>query len=226
MVAVEDVTTPLRLVIVDDDPLVRTGLGLILGGQSDLTVVGEASNGQEGLLAVHELKPDIVLMDIRMPIMDGLVATEALAKRPGAPKIIVLTTFDTDDLVLRALQSGASGFLLKDTPPAKMVEAIRAVAEGDPILSPSVTAQLIAAATRGMGNDRRAAALADLEALTEREREVAVAIGQGKSNAEISAELYMSVATVKAYVTRLFDKLAVDNRVQVAMRVHDAGLLD
>ena len=212
----------IRLVVVDDDPLVRTGLGLILGGAADLQVIGEASDGAEGITLVGELRPDVVLMDIRMPVMDGLAATAEILARPDAPKIIVLTTFDSDDLVLRALQAGASGFLLKDTPPSKMVEAIRAVDAGETTLSPSVIEQVIAVATRSAADDRAQRAARELDRLTEREREVAVAVGQGLSNAEIAARLYMSIATVKAYVTRLFYKRGVDNRVQVAITVHDA----
>lgn len=215
----------IRIVLVDDDPLVRAGLGLILGGSPDLEVVGEASDGADALAAVAQHRPDIVLMDIRMPRKDGIAATGEILGRPDAPRVIVLTTFDSDDMVLKALQAGASGFLLKDTPPDKMVEAIRAVDAGETTLSPSVISQVIGLATKGADDGRAEAALKQLDALTEREHEVAVAIGQGKANAEIAGELYMSIATVKAYVTRIFYKLGVDNRVQVAMKVHDAGLV-
>ena len=214
----------IRIVLVDDDPLVRAGLGLILGGSPDLEVVAEAADGVEAVQVVAEHKPDIVLMDIRMPRRDGIAATAEILARPDAPRVVVLTTFDSDDMVLKALQAGASGFLLKDTPPPKMVEAIRAVDAGETTLSPSVISQVIGLATKSADDGRGEAALKQLDALTEREREVAVAIGQGKSNAEIAGELYMSIATVKAYVTRIFYKLGVDNRVQVAIRVHDAGL--
>lgn len=216
---------PMRLVIVDDDPLVRTGLGLILGGRTDLVVVGEAGDGDAALGVVAELKPDVVLMDIRMPRRDGLSATTQVLARPNPPKVIVLTTFDSDDMVLRALGAGASGFLLKDTPPDRMIAAIRAVVAGEPTLSPSVTAQVIAAATASSGDQRKVAAQNALSALTDREKDVAIAIGRGRSNAEIAAQLYMSVATVKAYITRIFYKLGVENRVQVAMKVHDAQLV-
>lgn len=214
----------IRVVIVDDDPMVRTGLGLILGGSKDVDVVAEAVDGEEALAVVTEHDPDIVLMDIRMPNRDGLSATRELVSRGARSRVIVLTTFDSDDMILQALQAGAAGFLLKDTPPARMVQAVHSAAAGEPILSPSVTAQVIAAATKGVGVERRQEALADLDLLNDREREVALAIGAGKSNAEIAAELYMSVATVKAHVTRIFDKWGCDNRVQVAMKVHDAGL--
>lgn len=214
----------IRVVLVDDDPMVRTGLNLILGGNSGIDVVAEAADGEEALAVVAQHRPEVVLMDIRMPRRDGISATEALLARPNPPKILVLTTFDADDLVLQALRVGASGFLLKDTPPARLVEAVRAVAAGMPMLSPSVTAQLIAAVARPVPvDDARARAVAKLAALTEREAEVAAAIGRGLSNNEIAAELYMSVATVKAHVGRIFTKLGVDNRVQIAILVHDAG---
>jgi DNA-binding NarL/FixJ family response regulator len=212
-----------RLVIVDDDPMVRTGLRLILGGEPDLAIVGEAGDGREALRVIDELGPDVVLMDIRMPVQDGLVTTERLLARPDPPRILVLTTFDADDMVLRALRLGAAGFLLKDTPPAKMIEAVRTVVNGEPVLSPSVTRQLIAAATRQ--DLPRTQAQRELDRLTEREREVAVEVARGRSNAEIAEQLYMSVATVKANITRIFTKLGTDNRVHVAMKVRDAGLL-
>ena len=217
-------TDTIRIVLVDDDPLVRAGLKLILGGSPDLEVVAEAVDGLDALDVVARERPDLVLMDIRMPRKDGLAATAEILARPDAPRIVVLTTFDSDDMVLKVLQAGASGFLLKDTPPAAMVEAIRKVDAGETTLSPSVVAQVVAVATKSAPDGRSDAALAALGQLTEREREVAVAIGEGKSNAEIAGQRYMSIATVKAYVTRIFYKLGVDNRVQVAIRVHDAGL--
>ena len=217
----------IRLLLVDDDALVRAGLRLILGGSPDLEVVGEAADGEAGLAQAAQLRPDIVLMDVRMPRKDGLTATRELLARPGAPKVVVLTTFDADELVLGALAAGASGFLLKDTHPADMVAAIRAVRRGEHTLSPTVMAQVIAAATAGAheeADERRQLALASLAGLTDRERDVALAVGRGMSNAEIAATLYMSVATVKGHVSHVFEKLGVDNRVQVALRVHDAGL--
>ncbi|KGN32074.1 LuxR family transcriptional regulator [Knoellia sinensis KCTC 19936] len=215
----------MRLAIVDDDPMVRAALGMMLGGNSGITVVGEAVNGVEALTVVPQSGADVVLMDIRMPVRDGLSATELLLQRDSTLKVIVLTTFDADDMVLRALRLGAAGFMLKDTPPARLVDAVRTVAAGQPMLSPSVTAQLIAAVTEtdGGATDRADAARARLAGLTEREREVADAVGRGLSNAEISSELFMSVPTVKTHVGRLFTKLDVDNRVQVAILVHDAA---
>lgn len=214
--------------VVDDDPMVRAALGMMLGGGSGITVVAEAVDGEEALRVVPASGADVVLMDIRMPVRDGLSATEELLARQPDLKVIVLTTFDTDDMVLRALRVGAAGFLLKDTPPARLVEAIRTVASGQPMLSPSVTAQLIAAVTRGGGDAdaeatrRTRAAREALAGLTERERDVADGVARGLSNAEIAAELFMGVPTVKTHVGRLFTKLGVDNRVQVAILVHDA----
>lgn len=218
----------IRVLLVDDDALVRSALALMVGGSSDIEVVGEAADGREGLLRATELNPDVVLMDIRMPVMDGLAATRALHEQPKPPRVIVLTTFDADDYVTGAIAAGADGFVLKDTPPAEIVAAIRTVAAGDPMLSASATASLIRQIrTEGAGGtDNRAEhALARLSTLTEREHEVAIAVGKGLSNAEIAAELFCSVPTVKAHVGRLFDKLGTTNRVQVAICVHDAGLL-
>jgi DNA-binding NarL/FixJ family response regulator len=215
----------IRLVLVDDDAMVRTGLRLILGGERDITIVGEAADGAEAEVVVRETRPDVVLLDIRMPVQDGLVTTERLRAAGEAPAIIVLTTFDADEHVLRALAAGAGGFLLKDTPPGKLIAAIHAVAAGEPMLSPSVTRQLISAATTGPGPGAGAGALAALSRLTERELEVAVEIGRGRSNAEIASALFMSVATVKANVTRIFQKSGCVNRVALAMTVRDAGLL-
>ncbi|QLQ40315.1 response regulator [Micromonospora robiginosa] len=217
-----------RVLIVDDDPLVRGALSMILGGVPDLTVVGEATDGAEVPAAVAEHAPDVVLMDIRMPRVDGLAATEALRAAADPPEVLVLTTFDADEQVLRALRAGASGFLLKDTPPADIVAAVRRVAAGEAMLSPAVTRKLIAhvtAAAPAPGPDpKRERAVRLLGGLSEREREVALLLGRGRTNAEISAELFMSVATVKAYVSRLLTKLDLNNRVQVALLVQDADL--
>jgi DNA-binding NarL/FixJ family response regulator len=212
------------VLIVDDDPLVRSALGLMLGGQPDVRVVGEAPDGRAGITAARELGPDVVLVDIRMPVLDGLAATVELCGGSQPPHVIVLTTFDADDYVLRALAAGADGFLLKDTPPPEILDAIRRVADGDPMLSPSVTRSLI---KQVIPPDRSRATDAQqrIASLTERERDVALAVGRGLSNAEIAGELYLSVPTVKAHVSRLFEKLAATNRVQIAIVVHDAGLL-
>jgi DNA-binding NarL/FixJ family response regulator len=222
--AVADVTGSVRVIVVDDDPLVRAAIAMILGRAPDVDVVGEAADGAEVLTAVDKYVPDVVLMDIRMPRVDGLAATELLRARPKPPEIIVLTTFDTDEYVLRALRAGASGFLLKDTPPAEILRAVERVAAGEPILSPSVTRQLIAHIGDTDAKARRQHARALLARLSEREREVAMAVGQGRSNAEISGELFMSVPTVKQHVSRILTKLDLNNRTQIALLAHDAGL--
>lgn len=213
-----------RVVVVDDDALVRTGLRLMLGGSDVVELVGEAGDGHEGLTVVERERPDVVLMDIRMPGLDGLAATRRLSERGSSARVIVLTTFDTDEMVLTALRHGAAGFLLKDTPPAQLVDAVVRVARGEPMLSPSVTAQVITAATRTPDDSREKQARERVSRLTDREREVAVAIGRGLSNAEIAAELYLGLATVKTHIGRLFTKLEATNRVQIALCVHDAGL--
>jgi DNA-binding NarL/FixJ family response regulator len=215
----------IRVLLVDDDPLVRSALTLMLGGQSDIEVVGEAPNGEAGLAQVAEHQPDVVLMDIRMPVMDGLEATRVLHSRPSPPAVVVLTTFDADDHVLRAVAAGADGFLLKDTPPGDIVGAIRTVAAGDAMLSPSATRSLVSRLRATSPTDRTTTAADRLTVLTERELEVAVCVGRGLSNSEIASELYLSIPTVKSHVSRLLTKLDATNRVQVAMVVHDAGLV-
>ncbi|WUW20690.1 response regulator transcription factor [Streptomyces sp. NBC_01463] len=219
---------PVRLLIVDDDPLVRAGLTLMLGGADGIDIVGEGADGSEAAGLVDRLRPDVVLMDIRMPVMDGLTATELLRARPDAPEVVVLTTFHADEQVLRAIRAGAAGFVLKDTPPAQIVDSVRRVAAGDPVLSPAVTRQLMARAA-GSGQEERAdraeRARQRIASLADREREVAVAVGQGRSNAEIASALYLSVATVKTQVSRILAKFGFNNRVQIALLVHDAGLL-
>jgi len=217
-------TTAIRVLLIDDDPLVRAGLRMILSSAEDLTVVGEVRDGAQAVQAVREHRPDVVLMDIRMPELDGISATKQLRELPQPPQVIVLTTFHLDDYVIRALRVGASGFLLKDTPPTDIVNAIRVVATGEAMLSPAVTRTLLARLADTAINDRRAAATARLAALSDREREVAVAVAAGGSNADIAAQLYLSEATVKAYVSRLLTKLDAANRVQIAILVHDAGL--
>ncbi|REF00162.1 response regulator transcription factor [Thermomonospora umbrina] len=221
--------TPLRVLIVDDDALVRLGLSMMLAGAEDLEVVGEVADGAEVVGAVNDLRPDVVLMDIRMPRMDGLAATERLRARREPPEVIVLTTFDTDEHILRAMRAGAGGFLLKHTPPAEIVRAIRQVAAGEPMLSPSVLRRMmtyvgdLADAPR---DPRRERARRALEDLSPGERSVALLVGEGRSNGDIGRELSMSVATVKAYVSRVLAKLGLNNRVQVALLVHDAALED
>ncbi|MEV5966159.1 response regulator transcription factor [Kribbella sp. NPDC051952] len=215
----------IRVLIVDDDPLLRAGLKLMLGGAQDIRVVGEASDGSGVQGLIERLAPDVILMDIRMPGTDGLTATEAVRRRPNAPEVVMLTTFDADEHVLRALRAGAAGFVLKDTPPAEIVESVRRVAGGQPVLSPTVTKRLITRVAESGQDDRKAKAHARLAGLNDREREIAVAVGEGKSNAEISTTLYLSVPTVKTHVSRILTKLDLNNRVQIALLVHDAGLL-
>ncbi|MFI6208391.1 response regulator [Streptomyces sp. NPDC051041] len=217
--------TAIRVLLVDDDPLVRAGLSFMMGGADDIEIVGEAADGDEVEALVDRTRPDVVLMDIRMPAVDGLTATERLRGRPDAPQVVVLTTFHADEQVLRALRAGAAGFVLKDTPPAEILDAVRRVAAGDPVLSPAVTRRLMEHAA-GSADTRRVRARARIAALNEREREVAVAVGRGLPNAQIAAELFMSVATVKAHVSRVLAKLGLGNRVQIALLVYDAGLLE
>ncbi|MFD7503122.1 response regulator [Streptomyces sp. NPDC059850] len=213
----------IRVLLVDDDAIVRAGLRLMLGGAPDIEIVAEAADGAEVPALVARHGPDLVLMDIRMPGVDGLSATRTLRDRPGAPEVLVLTTFHTDAHVLRALRAGAAGFLLKDTPPQDIVTAIRAVAAGDPVLSPAVTRRLIEQVTGdGAQEDRAAAARARLALLGERERDVARAVGRGRSNAEIARELHLALPTVKAHVSKILTRLDLNNRVQIALLVHDA----
>ncbi len=212
----------IRVLLVDDDALVRSGLRMMLAGAETLDVVGEAADGREVLGAVDLHRPDVVLMDIRMPQLDGIAATRLLAAQPDPPAVVVLTTFDADELVLRALQAGAAGFLLKDTPPAEIVRAIELVHAGDGMLSPTVTRRLISMVA-GDAGARAEQARDRLATLSPRGRDVALAVGRGETNAEIAAALHLSVATVKAHVSRLLDKLDVDNRVQIALLVQAAG---
>jgi len=212
-----------RVLLVDDDALVRAGLRLILSSAADLEVVGEADDGAHAEAAVRQHRPDVVLMDIRMPQVDGITATAALRRLDSPPQVIVLTTFQADEHVVAALRAGASGFVVKDTPPAEIINAVRVVAAGDAIVSPSVTRTLLSHFGTTAASERHVSAARRLSALTERERDVANAVGAGASNAEIAATLFLSEATVKAYVSRLLGKLDVSNRVQIAILVHDAA---
>ncbi|RZQ66074.1 response regulator [Amycolatopsis suaedae] len=224
--AVVTPTGPVEVLVVDDDPLVRAGLTMMLGGSDDIRIVAEAGDGAEAIALVEQHSPQVVLMDIRMPTMDGLTATETLRGRPEPPEVIVLTTFDADQHVLRALRAGAAGFLLKDTPPHEIVAAVRQVAAGRPVLSPAVTRRLIDRVAESDDDRRRTEAARSLGELNERERSVAVEVGRGRSNSEISAALHLSVPTVKTHVSSILTKLDLNNRVQIALLAHDAGLLD
>jgi len=212
----------IRVVIVDDDALVRAALRMMLDGAGDIVVVGEAGDGAAAQRVLDAQPADVVLMDLRMPGVDGIAATRRVRARPDPPEVIVLTTFDADEHVVRALRAGASGFLLKDTPPERIVEAITRVRAGDPILSPAITRRLMArvVADTGVYEQARTA----LATLTHREREVVLAVAAGRTNADIGAALSMTVATVKAHLSHIFAKLGVDNRTQLAMLVHDAEL--
>jgi DNA-binding NarL/FixJ family response regulator len=218
------VTRPIRVVIVDDDALVRGGLSMLLGGAAGIEVVGEAADGADVLAAVDRHRPDVLLLDLRMPKVDGIAALGLLRQQPQPPAVVVLTTFDTDDHLLQALRSGASGFLVKDTPPADIVRAIELVAAGESMLSPTVTRKLIdRLASDDDGADaRHRAAREQLCELTDRDREIALAVAEGKANATIAVELHLSVATVKSHVSAVLSKLGLDNRVQIALLVQDA----
>ena len=213
----------IKVLLVDDDALVRAGLTMMLDGANGIEVVGEAADGDQVPAAVDAHAPDVVLMDLRMPRTGGITATRRLRARPRAPEVIVLTTFDADENVLGGLRAGASGFLLKDSPPPRIVEAIRRVAAGDPILSPEITRRLMDRAAAQAGARERARAA--LATLTPREHEVAVGVARGETNAEIAARLFMSLATVKSHITHILTKLALTNRTQIALLAHDADLV-
>jgi len=215
----------IRVLIADDEALVRSGLRMIVETTEDVRVAAEAADGREAVTQALAHRPDVVLMDIRMPGTDGLAATRELMARDDPPRVVVLTTFHLDEYVHEALRAGAAGFLLKDTPPRDLIQAIRVVAAGEAMLSPAVTRRLMDEFA-GTGASRRHDARRRLSMLTERENEVLLYVGEGLSNAEIGRRLHMSEATVKTHVSRLLDKLGATNRVQVAILAHDAGLLD
>jgi DNA-binding NarL/FixJ family response regulator len=217
--------THLRVLLVDDDPLVRTGLSMILGSAEDIEVAGEASDGDEAVARVRATSPDVVIMDIRMRRMDGLAATKAVTAMTDPPKVLVLTTYDLDEYVFDALAAGASGFLLKESSPQEIIDAVRTVAKGDVMLSPGTTRKLVGHFVAARANPRRQRALIKLGALSEREREVVTAVAQGKSNADIAGELFLSEATVKTHITRTFAKLDVTNRVQLTIFAYEAGMV-
>jgi DNA-binding NarL/FixJ family response regulator len=217
------VTGPVRVLIVDDDALVRAGLRTMLGGADGIEVIGEAADGTEILRTLDHHRADVILLDVRMPKLDGLGALELVRSQPSPPAVLMLTTFDTDDHVLRALRGGAAGFLVKDTPPAEIVRAIELVAAGESMLSPSVTRRLInRLADDRDAERRRVEAVAQLGTLSAREREIVEAIARGRSNASIAADLHLGVSTVKNHVSAVLGKLTLDNRVQIALMVQDA----
>ncbi|WIY83543.1 response regulator transcription factor [Propionimicrobium sp. PCR01-08-3] len=220
--------TPVRVLLVDDDALVRSGLSLMLGGRDDLHVVGQAGDGRAAVEAVGAGGVDVVLMDVRMPVLDGIEATRKITGSGAATDVLILTTYAEDELVLRALAAGAAGYIVKDSPPAEIVRAVHAVAAGDSVLSPGVTRAVVKAlgisGSGGVGDPGRRGARSRLDRLTSREREVAVRLAQGDSNAAIAQRLYMGVPTVKAHVSSILAKTGTTNRVQAALLIHDAGL--
>ncbi|MEO3923147.1 response regulator transcription factor [Micromonosporaceae bacterium B7E4] len=216
----------IRVLIADDQAMVRQGFGALLAAQPDLLVVGDAANGAEAVTAARRLAPDVVLMDVRMPVLDGLAATrQLLGDRPEVdrPRVLILTTFDLDDYVYEALRAGASGFLLKDAPAADLVHAVRVVAAGDALLAPAVTRRLIAEFAARPGRDRpRPVSLAGL---TPRETEVLRLIARGRSNGEIAAELVVAEQTVKTHVGRILSKLDLRDRAQAVVVAYESGLV-
>ena len=212
----------IRILVVDDQSLVRAGFRLVLENHDDLEVVGEASNGHEAIHSAGRLKPDVVLMDIRMPELDGIAATRAITTTHPA-RVLVLTTYDLDEYVYDALQAGASGFLLKDTPPGQLADGIRAVAAGEALLAPTVTRRLIEEFAR-VGPARRVRP-AELDELTPRELEVLQLVARGMSNAEIAADLFLSETTVKTHVAHVFSKLDLRDRVQAVVLAYESGLI-
>ncbi|NIH77748.1 response regulator [Amycolatopsis viridis] len=211
----------IRVVVVDDQELMRVGFRMVLCAQEDIDLVGEAGNGADAVALAADLRPDVVLMDVRMPVMDGVEATKRIVETQTS-RVLVMTTFDLDEYVYAALQNGASGFLLKDTPPDHLVSALRSVASGDAVVSPSVTRRLLDRFVRGGGPLRDEA---ELDVLTEREREVLVLIAKGLSNVEIAEKLFLSEATVKTHVGRILAKLGLRDRVQAVVLAYETGLI-
>jgi DNA-binding NarL/FixJ family response regulator len=213
--------SPVRVLLADDQELVRDGFATILDLQDDLEVVGSVADGVAAVSAARALVPDVVLMDVRMPVMDGIEATRRIVGAPDPPRVLVLTTFDLDEYVFAALRAGASGFLLKDTPRGSLLAAVRAVVAGDVLLSPTVTQRLIGRFARRMPTD-----VDTWEHLSPRERDVAVLMARGLSNAEIAARLVLSEATVKSHVAHVLTKTGLRDRVQVVVRAYETGLVE
>jgi DNA-binding NarL/FixJ family response regulator len=212
----------IRVVLADDQPLVRAGLRLVIAGTPDLDVAGEAATGAQAVQLARDLRPDVVVMDIRMPGMDGIDATRMITADHGAARVVVLTTFDDDDYVYAALRAGASGFLVKDMALDDILAAIRVVAAGDALIAPSVTRRLIA---QFAGRPEPPAPRREIDGITEREREVLTLVGRGLSNAEIAASLFITAATAKTHVARLLAKLGARDRVQLVIAAYGAGLV-
>jgi DNA-binding NarL/FixJ family response regulator len=216
----------IRVVVADDQVLVRSGFTMLLSGEADIEVVGEASNGVEAVALAASVHPDVILMDVRMPVMDGLEATRRISSDPSmaSTRIVILTTFDLDEYVHEALRAGASGFLLKDTLPVELLTAVRVVADGDALIAPRITRRLIEEFARRPEPSAARAAAAALDQLTDREREVLELVAKGQSNAEIAAGLYVSHATVKTHVSRLLMKLDARDRAQLVMIAYETGV--
>ncbi|MEI5008813.1 response regulator [Streptomyces sp. NPDC087659] len=216
--------SPIRVVIADDEPLIRAGIRMILTSDQEIEVVAEGANGREAVELARSHRADVVLLDIQMPVMDGLTALPELRRAAPAARVIVLTTFGERDNVLRALEHGGAGFLLKDTAPAELIRAVRAAAAGDAYLSPAATRHVVEQLASGRAVTRDAEARSRVAALSAREREVLALLGEGLSNADTGRRLHMSEATVKTYVSRILAKLDCENRVQAALLARDAGL--
>ena len=216
----------IRVVVADDQVLVRSGFTMLLSGEADIEVVGEASNGVEAVALAASAHPDVMLMDVRMPVMDGLEATRRISSDPSmaSTRVVILTTFDLDEYVHEALRAGASGFLLKDTLPVELLTAVRVVADGDALIAPRITRRLIEEFARLPEPSAASAASAVLDQLTDREREVLELVAKGQSNAEIAAGLYVSHATVKTHVSRLLMKLDARDRAQLVMIAYETGV--
>jgi DNA-binding NarL/FixJ family response regulator len=218
-------TDPVRVALVDDQQLVRAGFRMVIDSQPDLTVAVEAGDGAQALRLLADHQVDVVLMDVRMPTMDGLTATARLTAAPDAPRVVVLTTFDLDEYVLEAIRAGASGFLLKDAPPEEMLAAIRTVHRGDAVIAPSTTRRLLEHLVTALPATAAPAQHHALEGLTEREREVLVLMARGRSNTEIAGDLFVAEATVKTHVGRVLAKLGARDRVQAVVTAYEAGLV-
>jgi DNA-binding NarL/FixJ family response regulator len=213
----------IRVLLVDDQAMVRAGIHMILEAENDIRVVGEAEDGAKAVAAAHKLKPDVVLMDIQMPLMNGLEATRQITQTPGNTcRILILTTFERDDYVFEALRAGASGFILKNAPPEDLISAVRVVAEGNALLAPSVTRRII---NEFAQRTPRVDLKAGLSSLTEREIEVMRLIAKGKTNAEIAADLFVGETTVKTHISNLFAKLDLRDRVQAVVYAYESGLI-
>ncbi len=216
---------PIRVLIADDQQLLRAGFRVILQSEPDIEVIGEAEDGADAVAKAQSLRPDVVLMDIRMPKLDGLAATEHLMKSPDGPRVVVLTTFDQNEYVVRALRAGAYGFLLKDAPAARLIAAIRAAAGGDALIEPSITRRLVETFASRMPSGEPAGIPAALAALTDRELEVLRLVARGFSNAEIASEIMVAETTVKTHVARILNKISVRDRVQAVVLAYESGFV-